>query len=214
MRFFSIVILHILICATVCGQTKTPQLKTRQQPLAGLYIEKFQVLATDTSVKQGDYSLIYKGDVIEHGKYRKGERVGVWEFYNIHKKIELCYDYDQNLPFNIMPHNGYVYNARNFPSIFLGSPMVPYHFIMKHTYYPIKESENETDCKVVLALEINAQGRMTGFHLEQKSRDTFNNAVISAAEKIPKSWRWVPARKDGRNVESLYKMTLIFEAVD
>ncbi len=199
--------------AQIEGQTKSLTLLTRQEK-RGLYVEKFQVMAADTSVRHGEYSLIYKGDVIEHGYYERGGRVGAWDFYNLQKMIELRYDYDKHQPVHVIPHGFQVYSEINRPSIFLGSPMVPYHFIMQNTFYPLVESENEKDCKVVLALEINALGQMTGYHLAESSRESFNEAVLCAAAKIPTSWRWVPAKKDGRNVPSEYKMILIFEAVD
>ncbi len=180
----------------------------------GLYTEKFSVLASDTAVKHGQYSLIYKGKVIETGEYKKGKRVGGWKFYNINNEIEFIYDYDDELPYQIMPHKGYTYTAKTFPSMYLGSPLVPYHFIATHTYYPVKEQGNTRDCTVVLALEISATGKVTGYHLEKESKAEFNRIVLNAAAKIPSTWRFVPAREGGKNVPGIYRIILIFEAVE
>ncbi|MCQ2229878.1 MAG: energy transducer TonB [Bacteroidales bacterium] len=212
MRTLLVIILSLL-SLTALAQSKTVKTKniTRNRDI---YVEKYSALASDTSVKHGTYKLLYKGKVIETGDYKKGERIGPWTFYNLKDEVEFIYDYDKNLPFQIMPHYGSVYSAKQFPSLFLGSPLIPYHFIARSTYYPVKESGNKRDCKVVLALEINANGRMTGYHLETSSRDDFNRVVLDAASRIPKHWRWVPAREGGRNIPSNYRITLIFEAVD
>lgn len=191
--------------------------KVRTQKLVrhtGMYVEKYSALASDTSVKHGKYSLIYKDKVIETGEYKKGKRIGGWKFYNINDEIEFIYDYDDELPYQIMPHKGHTYTAKTFPSMYLGSPLVPYHFIASHTYYPVKESGNMQDCTVVLALEISATGNITGYHLEKESRADFNRVVLNAAAQIPKHWRFVPAREGGKNVASNYNIILVFEAVE
>lgn len=212
-RYLTTMLLFVLLPLAATAAHK-PVLKNRTVQ-NGIYTERFKVLASDTAKKHGQYSLIYKGKTIESGEYRYGERVGVWEFYNIHNKVEFRYDYDSRTPFNITPHKGQTYTARTFPSIYLGSPLVPVHFITHHTYYPLSESEDTyKDCKVVLALQISKYGKMTGFYLKEKSKEGFNNVVSKAAEKIPKHWRWVPARKDGRNVDSEYLITVIFEAIE
>lgn len=231
MRAIIITILAIVLSASIANTTEaqkrtTPtssksvksrnvQVKTKKiTKKTGRYIEKYAVMASDTSKRHGTYELVYKEKVIEKGQYKKGERAGEWTFYNIHNEVEFKYDYDQNLPFNILPHKGYVYNEKTFPCMYLGSPLVPYHFITERTYYPVKESENTTDCSVVLALEISATGKVTGYHLERKSREEFNRVVLEAASKIPQEWRFVPARNGGKNVASIYCISLIFEAVE
>lgn len=205
----------ILLLTTVAMSAQSSKPLKQRTARRGMYTEKYHVLASDTTVWEGDYSLIYKGNAIERGQYHKGERVGVWEFYNIHNLVEFYYDYDKQLPMQITPHsNNKMYSARSFPPLFLGSPLVPTHFIGQHSYFPQREKETYTDCKVVLALEINANGRMTGYHLAETSKEGFNEVILNAAAQIPKDWRWVPSRKDGRNVPGEYMITVIFEAVE
>ena len=213
--------LLLMLTATICFAVQPTEAqqnkKVRTQKISrpnGLYVEKYSVLASDTAVKHGEYSLIYKGKVLEKGVYKKGKRVGGWMFYNLNDELEFIYDYDDELPYQIMPHKGYTYTAKTFPSMYLGSPLVPYHFIASHTYYPVKEQGNMQDCTVVLALEISATGKMTGYHLEKESRADFNRVVLNAAAQIPSTWRFVPAREGGKNVASSYKIILVFEAVE
>lgn len=206
------ILISLMLCFGVEAQKK-PRTKTKSVKGA-LYTETFSVLASDTSVRHGVYKLLYKGRVMEMGQYHKGERVGEWEFRNLENKVEFYYDYEERLPYRIMPKAGTYYSARNFPALYLGSPVVPYHFIATNSYYPLAERDNTEDCKVVLALKINAYGRMTGYYIKEKSKERFNEIVLKAAAKIPKSWRFVPSRENGRNVASDYLITIVFEGVD
>lgn len=226
MRFIAHIATNILLMLTLSvawggdslaqkKNSKSHTIKTvKVNKKNGRYIEQYSVLAADTSIRHGNYKLIYKNNTIEKGDYKKGKKVGEWTYYNLVNEVEFKYDYDQNLPYQIMPHKGHTYNEKTFPSMYLGSPLVPYHFITSHIYYPVKESGNTQDCPVVLALEISATGRVTGYHLEVASREEFNRVVLAAAAQIPKDWRFVPAREKGKNVASTYCITLIFEAVD
>ncbi len=202
-----------LISFAANATTKSPQLRSRTAK-KGIYTERYKVLASDTTVRHGAYTLLHKGKLLEKGQYKKDNRAGVWEFYGLDEVVELRYDYDQELPVYILPHNEGTYNPRTFPSVFLGSPIMLYHFVALQTPYPTKEAGNQTDCPVTVALEISASGKLTGYHIEEGSRESFNEAVLRAVEKIPPDWRWVPARKDGRNVASTFRMTIIFEATD
>ena len=56
-------------------------------------------------------------------------------------------------------------------------------------------------------------GKMTGYRLSQPSSKAFNDIVLDAAAKIPADWDWLPAKENGRNINSEYQITVIFESV-
>ncbi len=214
MRLFHLLIIIALAFSAVANATtKPPQLRSRTVK-KGVYTEHYKVLASDTTVRHGAYTLTYKGRPLEKGQYRKGQKAGTWEYYNLNDLVELRYDYDQQQPVYILPHFGYDYTPRNFPSIFLGSPVVLHQYVAMQTPYPTKESDNDTDCPVVVALQISATGKLTGCTVEKGEREAFNKAALEAIAKIPSDWRWIPARENGRNVPSTFHMTIVFEAVD
>lgn len=211
-----LIIFALLLALPSAAQSRNaPRVKYVTQRNGLLYTERFQVLVEDNTVRHGKYALLYKGKAIERGQYTRGERSGKWTFYNMKNYVELVYDYDRQIPLHIQPHEGTTYNAKNFPPVFLGSPLVPYHFVAVHAKYPYEEQNNREDCKVVLALEINSNGRMTGFHLQEESpREEFNEIVRNTAAQMPDSWRWVPSRSGGKNVPANYLITIIFDKVD
>lgn len=180
----------------------------------GQYTEKYQALSSDTSVRHGSYRLIYKNHDIEKGTYDKGKKVGAWTYYNFSREIEFIYDYATCIPHQIIQHAGAEYGDNTFPPMFLGSPVRLYHFITYYTYYPVKESENKVDCPVILVLEIDEEGKLAGYHIDNETKPEFKRVVLQAAAKIPPEWRWVPGQRNGRKVPGDYCITIVFESVE
>lgn len=177
------------------------------------YTEKYYVLASDSKTKHGSYALYLKEYAIEQGQYTNGKRTGIWKFYTIENEVELMYDYDNNKPLKILPHIGHKYSEDTYPAIFLGSPLHIRHYICTKTSYPAKERGEFQNCQIDVALHINSKGEFTGYHIKRFSKEDFNNSVINAMKKIPKDWRWLPARQNGKNIDSEYIISIVFEYV-
>ena len=47
---------------------------------------EYETLRTDTAVRNGYYRMFYKDKILERGQYLKGDRVGLWHFYNLYWK--------------------------------------------------------------------------------------------------------------------------------
>ena len=221
MKRKALILLQVVLLIFVGGIYVDAQKKKGKAPIKHItkqrrylyYDERYQVLANDTAVWDGTYQMIFRGKAIEKGQYHRGKRSGVWEFFTLTGSREFCYDYDENLPFQITPHFGTHYDARNFPPLFLGSPIVINQFLAMETHYKLQKDDDYHDCKVELLLHINTNGRMVGYEFGDTSIVAFNDAVRDAVSRIPDNWRWVPARSNGRNVDGLYKITVIFDAV-
>lgn len=179
----------------------------------GLFYEEATALAQDSvPVFDGPYKLFYRGSLVEQGSYERGNRVGLWEFRNYHGIAELRYDYDAERPVYMLPHEGKVYSKSQYPCVFLGSPIVPYYFILCNVFYPQSEGNNKAGGKVILSIMVDSRGHMTGYRVKEASSENFADAVRRAADSIPVAqWRWVPARKAGKNVPGVYDMTIFFD---
>lgn len=179
----------------------------------GLFVETAQRTASgDTTILDGTYELKYRDKTIERGEYRLGRRVGEWEFRNYHDWVELRYDYSHGRPTYILPHKGKTYNQETYPCTFLGSPIVPYLFIVSNVHYPQAEWDNKRGGEATLTLRIDPQGRMAGYEIRKPSTSHFAKAVKYAAEKIPRDeWRWVPAKSKGRAVAGEYDIVIYFD---
>lgn len=91
-----------------------------------LFDAQYEMSASDTTVRDGLYTLTYKGMVIEKGQFKNGKKVGVWEYRDLHNLVELRYDFDKRKPTYLLPHEGKKYDRFNYPCTFLGSSLVPF----------------------------------------------------------------------------------------
>lgn len=204
-----------LATACLAPQNATAQDAARQTVTTerGLFVETAQrVAAGDTTLLDGTYELKYRDKTIERGRYARGRRVGEWEFRNYHDWVELRYDYSRGGPTYILPHKGKTYSQETYPCTFLGSPIVPYLFIVSNVHYPQAEWDNKRGGEATLTLRVDPQGRMDGYEVRKPSSPHFAKAVRRAAEKIPRDeWRWVPARSKGRDVAGEYDIVIYFD---
>lgn len=210
--FLIIITLPLTWAFSVPQHKKAPKVLARSVDTI-CYTEEYHVLASNIQIKHGKYSLIYKGYPIEEGLYSYGKRVGIWQFYTTEKEVELEYDYDNQKPNKILPHIGHKYSEDNYPPIFLGSPLHIRHYICSRTTYPSQERGEFKNCQVDVAMHIDSKGRFTGYHIQRFSKPDFNQSVINAMKKIPENWRWVPAKQNGKNVDSEYVVSIVFEYV-
>ncbi|MCI5776344.1 MAG: energy transducer TonB [Bacteroidales bacterium] len=161
--------------------------------------------------RHGDYLLKYKGKTIEKGRYDKGRKVGAWIFWNYQNLVELRYDFDSETPQYIVQHIGHKYSKTERPCVFLGSPIVPYYFILSNVFYPQSEG-NRNGGKVILAIKVDADGRMSGYRIKESTSANFAKAVRVAADMIPTDkWRWLPALKGGKPVSEEYDIVIYFD---
>lgn len=209
--------LAALIATTIMAATAKAQTNSTPRIVKTYMVDNFfkaqcEYLASDTTVKDGHYTLSYRGTVIEDGYYSNGHKVGEWQFWNLQKLVELKFDFTQKQPTYILPHYGHDYDQLNYPCIFLGSPLVPFYYITNRVYFPKSEGMKNKSGKVVLRLHINSKGWVVSTSIKSATSEAFASVVRKAANDIPKDkWRWVPARSNGKRVSDNYDITIMFE---
>lgn len=173
---------------------------------------EYEVLKSDTTMRDGDYKLFYNGFVIEKGRYSGGVKSGVWEYSNMQKIVEFRYDHTAKRATYMVPRIGYKYDAKNHPCTFIGSPLVPFCFVHSRCYYPKAEANNKSGGQVILRLNINKLGRMTGYIIKYSSSPNFTTVVKKAADAIPRDeWRWEPELKNGQKVAGYHEINIVFD---
>ena len=174
------------------------------------FTEYYNVLATDTSKMDGAYQMFYKETLVEKGTYSLGRRTGIWTFYNLGGSFEFQYDFDTDSLMRLAGSD--IYHRRNErPSLFLGSPLVPYVFISSMVGYPLEAIEKGVKGKVVLTLRISEEGKILERFISQGLNSMMDTAVLNAAWKFPETWEWIPAKRGNQKVESLYNITVFFD---
>ena len=210
MKQLLIIGFFMLFCRVSPGQQVSHDHLVTINRQEGLYLYSYQALASDTSVKHGGYELLYKNRTLERGTYRRNQRVGAWQFFNLNNALEFSYDYTKKKVSQFEHSSDDSYDV---PSFYLGSPLIPYFFMVSKLHYPGVEMDNDSEQEVLVSLRISKEGKMTGIRLVKNSRAAFNESVMNAAAQLPDYWEWLPAQKNGVAVESDYIIKIIFEPV-
>lgn len=209
MAFYFGITLLSLLWAGAGAWAQQPSLVHRERPL-GLFTERFSTLASDTTQRHGAYQLLYKGKVVERGRYAFNKRVGEWVFHNYKDALELIYNYSTGKVSAFDREEEYP--AGDHPCLFLGSPIVPHVFVAKRISYPNQTEVSVADVEVLLLLQIDSKGELSGYRVENRSSDAFSRGVEQIASQMPGYWRWIPATHQGVPHPSEYVIRVIFES--
>lgn len=171
---------------------------------------EYYVQKSDTSVKDGSYKLYYKEKIIENGNYIKNSKSGLWQYFSLDGVFEYEYDYDRNRVTKMSGKKGDDIK-QNTPCLFLGSPIIPYLFIVNNIYYPEKARKKKLAGKVILALKISEKGELWTIYLYQKLDPLLDSEVMRVARTFPADWKWLAATRNGVPIDGEYLITIEFE---
>ena len=176
----------------------------------GNFITEYYVLSRDTSKKEGSYRLFYKHKIIENGNYINNKKAGKWQFFSLDGILEYEYDFDSGKVVKLAGRNREdLENAT--PCLFLGSPLIPYLYIVNNIHYPEKAQVQNIGGKVVLALKVGKNGELWSMYLYKKLDPILDSEVMRVARSFPDQWKWLPATQKGVNVDGEYLITIEFE---
>ena len=168
---------------------------------------EYETLRTDTAVRNGYYRMFYKDKILERGQYLKGDRVGLWRFYNLQGIFEFEFDYATR---SVTRMSDNIDVTVETPCLYLGSPFIPYHYL-RNIEYPQEAYEQKLKGKVVLTLKITKEGKLESYYLSEKLHPVLDAEVLKVVAKFPPQWEWVPATRMGQLVESEYVVTIYFD---
>ncbi len=171
---------------------------------------EYHVLSSDTSIRNGSYKLYYKKKIIENGSYLNNEKTGLWQYFSLDGIFEYEYDFDRSEVTKISGDKKDDLRVRT-PCLYLGSPIIPYLFIVNNIYYPEKARKQRVGGKVILALKISKEGELWTIYLYQKLDPVLDSEVMRVARNFPDEWKWLPATRNGVNVDGEYLITIEFE---
>lgn len=90
-RIFIVAIL--ILCSVYCRGQGNIEKKGR---LSDRVTEKYYVLASDQTTKDGDYQAFYRRKKIVDGHYTNNIKTGVWNYYNSKGVLLQTYNFDDN----------------------------------------------------------------------------------------------------------------------
>lgn len=206
MRRLCILFCFVISLVTIAQQPKLRKIVKSLPPFS----YEFTTLKTDTTHYEGWSKTMYKSKIIEQGNYSNSVCVGKWQFFSFKGIFEYEFDFDNQVVTKIA---GSTEKApfKSHQSFFLGSPIIPHLFIIQNVFYPQKAIDNNVKGKVVVALEISAEGKVLSAKVESSSDRMLNEEVLKAVRKFPKEWRWVPARLNNKPTSDTYRIVVHFD---
>lgn len=97
MKKYCLLLITCLITLYSQAQEKRETI-TKKNWLTESVKEKFEVLKSDGTTKEGLYTAIYSPSnaIIAHGHYNDNKRVGIWHFWDTHGRLIEAVDYTTN----------------------------------------------------------------------------------------------------------------------
>ncbi len=75
-------------------------------------------------------------------------------------------------------------------------------FIANHIKYPIAAQENGLSGISKVAIHIDEAGNMNGVSLFESSHRELDEEALRLMRLLPADWKWIPALRDGRDVQA------------
>lgn len=201
-------LLPVLCTNKVYGQETTLVKRTN-----GNYYEEYLSLKNDTSIKHGNYYKLYKGNVIEKGQFSNNTKTGKWLYFSLDAIFEYEYNYNTQRISKISGKHK-VEDYIQTQAYFKGSPIIPYLFLVKNIRYPVEAKKYNIKGRVSLSIQINSEGKLVSFYINEKLHPLLDKAVIDVAKTFPDNWKWIPAQYNGKNIDGDYIIKIEFELVE
>lgn len=205
MRNLSI-ILFLIIPILSIGQVKL-KTKTLKSKELGT-IEKFSVLKSDNSIRQGEYQKTKNGKLLEKGIYNNGKKEA-FQYYDFDGSCFLEYDYDNNVIVSYKEPENYEYyldldertKADRLP-LPLFSPYELRLFIANNVRYPVAAQENGLSGISKIAIKISDTGNIMSVSLFESSHKELDEESLRIMKLLSTDWKWIPAQKNGKAIQA------------
>lgn len=204
----------LILCLIILSFTAKSQEVKKREHKERLWTENYEVLKSDSKIKNGSYKLHDNvgGNLRVKGQFNNNKPVGVWEYYDFSGDLNHIYDFDnkrvlllqeyKNLVFNIVYHEQQLYtNLDSIPLIIGGFSNLDLrlsNIALKEVVAPSFPKEG----KAVYTFVVSKNGGAKDFKLDQSSGNSFDNKVLEELERT--SNEWLPAEYKGEKVDVNY----------
>ncbi len=183
---------------------KTKTLKSRELGT----VEKFGVLKSNNSIRQGEYQKTKNGKLLERGIYNNGKKEA-FQYYDFDGSCFLEYDYDNNVVVSYKEPENYEYyldlngrtKADRLP-LPLFSPYELRLFIANNVKYPVAAQENGLSGISKVAISISDTGNIMSVSLFESSHKELDEESLRIMKLLSTDWKWIPAQKNGKAIQT------------
>jgi len=201
MRTLFISLTLLLTFSTVFGQKLKKVTSEHQSPP---FKEKFYVLKSDETTRQGAYIKEVRKTVWVKGQYQNDIKVGVWEYYDMKGKLA----HKLNVETGELLYNRFEDETKNFdkskysrPAILLGGTSTIYKNVMYLLRYPAEARIANTQGKVYVKFIVDELGKMGNSQVIEGIGDGCDEEAVRIMNLVDQEW--LPALDlDGKPIKS------------
>lgn len=236
--------LALLCCACSFGQAT----RTMSKDSSGI-TEKLTVLKADNKTREGKYTAydrssgkiittgFYKNNqkdstwreyskrerVVAEGKYLKGQRSGLWKFYDDEWHLTDSYDYsrhqiayhkftraDSTHTYKTLKGKDTLSVILDRPPIYLGGEILMFRTMYYNLSYPAKAQQKGLSGHVVIGFTVDEHGNLRDYRIVQADTNEMGQEALRVVKLIPNEW--VPGVLNGHAVPVVIHLPVAFNA--
>lgn len=189
------------------------------------FTEKYSVLKADKRTKQGPYRQYFRETLIEKGDYSQGNRIGVWEFYDMRGNLDQKFDYTaQQVQYSanydrpdslqtlymVISHTDTSYVQLAKPPVPIGGSSQLARTLMTNLPYPISAQRAGKQGTVAVQYLVDEIGKFRPVRVIRSSGDRDMDEEALRVINLYGVLQWVPAELNGRKVSTMITQPVRF----
>jgi TonB family protein len=209
-----IIAMLVLLPAILVGQgTKKVTNKLRDSDGKEIYY----VLKSDKAVKHGSYQKFdFKNTLRVSGYYKMGKKDSIWEYFGFKGKLEVEYNYSSKTllyyqsvinRYKVIDGKDTTEQKLDRPPVHIGEDI--YEFIGDSVRYPQDAKEKGVTGKVEVVFTVGKDGKARDFKVLKGPGHGLNEEALRVVKML--SDDWVPGLMNGKEVDTLYGLPIMFE---
>ena len=196
----------IFITTLTFAQLDTKKVKIKKE----YYTETYYVLKNDTSIRHGLYLKTAFGKTVCSGQYTNGKQTGVWNLNSDNETGDIIYNFDKEEVISGKSRYKDTCKLYDRPPIWLINEEFSYRLLANVIRYPQYAKENGLMGTVILSISIDSCGKPTKFEIFKSVEKSVDDEAMRVLKIISLNTEWIPARKGGKNVDSIFYFPIKF----
>jgi len=184
--------------------------------------ERYDVLQSDTTVRQGEYSLV-SSKLLRKGFYKNNRKDSIWTSYNYDREPQVIYDYthmklidykqshwdnSKNGKYAVISGTDTTKKKLDQPPIYLDGDGKRLAIVIMKTRYPAEAHEKNIQGKVIIAFTIDENGNVSNYKINKRIGGGCDEEALRITKLI--TGDWLPGMLNGKPVKVEFEMPFSF----
>ncbi|MGZ3811256.1 MAG: energy transducer TonB [Mucilaginibacter sp.] len=213
-------LIGIAITGSLFAQTKQV---TKTDQVSSIK-ERYDVLLSDTNIRQGDYALLSRsGKLIRKGFYKNNQKDSIWTSYDYAREPQVIYDYtkkklvlykksiwDNNKTdeYDVISGTDTVKMKLDQPPVYLNGDGELFNVAVMKTRYPARAKEKNIQGKVIIAFTVDSNGHASNYKIKKGIGGGCDEEALRVLQLVKGDW--LPGMLNGKPVTVEFETSFSF----